>query len=154
MVAAALKGAGDVADARKALGRIGRGSEESAQEAATAAAKTVARRASQNVRGAPGTWPHSRTKVSGSKRGVSIDAPWAGGAEYGSNHSWVFGRQISSSVLTRPHFGRHVRDDFGGYIVGKALKATERATTAEAADIGLDDMSAEFDRVGLRKGGI
>ena len=128
-------------------------------------ARDVARFAKGNLSGAPGTYPRGRTDIVAARGGVELRAPWAFAAEFGANTrgaAWGGGRGRWSSHWGFPT-GRYPglaalwapRVSVGtdtGYIVGKAWRDHRRALTADVADNGLDQFSAEFRRAGFPKG--
>jgi hypothetical protein len=105
---------------------------------------------------APGRYSKSKTRVVVSAKGVGIAAPWAAGAEWGSNTHTVFGRKTLDRWgiwPARKGQGKRPKPD-EGYILGAAWRAYRDPAERQWAEGTLEHYSQVFDQFGIPKGGF
>ena len=140
-------------DAARALRRVN--VDGAADDAIDDVVKVIKRLSAVNLLTLGARFPKSRTTIKRRGGKLTLEAPWAFGAEYGATTHPVFGRtrQIAQYPKMRGLWPRRVTVGLKtGHVVGKAWRQFESRAADSVADDVLDEYSSEFDKAGLLRG--
>lgn len=100
---------------------------------------------------APGRYPKSRTQLAARFDTVLLSAPWAPGAEWGSNTHPVFGVQRRDVWGIWP--ARVTPGPDSGYVLGAAYRIAKAQNLKRARDAGRDAVRTGMASVGIPRSG-